>query len=67
MSVFTSGKETSNDQLTRMHSSRMHTVHCSSRLQGGVSVQWECLTRGCLTGGVSAHGGGGCLARGVSA
>ena len=42
---------------TRMHSSRMRTVHCSSRLLGG-----------CLPGGVCLGGGGvcpgGCLPRG---
>ena len=32
--------------LTRMHSSRMRTVHCSGRLGGG-----RCLPGGCLPGG----------------
>ena len=39
---------------TRMHSSRMRTVACSSRLLGGggeVSGRGECLVGGCLVGG----------------
>ena len=55
-----------------MHSSRVHTVHCSGRLEGrrgcwagGVGV---CLL-GCLAGGMSALEclPKGCLHRGVSA
>ena len=60
--------------ITRMHSSRMHTVRCSGHPRGcvclGVSAHGGCLPRGCLPRGVSAQGGvcpGGCLPRGVSA
>ena len=61
--------------LTRMHSSRMSTVRCSSRLLGGLCPgdlsAWgvsACgglpsgfLTRGCLPRGLSAQEGGVCL------
>ena len=46
-----------NYKTTRMHSSRMRTVRCSSRLSGGVSAQGE----GCLpSGGVCLEKGGVC-------
>ena len=55
-------------QKTRMHSSRMRTVHCSSHVPGrGVSAQGVCLSRGvcvCLPRGDVCPGGvcpGGCL------
>ena len=41
------------EMTTRMHSSRMRTVHHSGRLGKGVSAQRGCLPRGC--------GGGVCL------
>ena len=41
------------EMTTRMHSSRMRTVHHSGRLGRGVSAQRGCLPRGC--------GGGVCL------
>ena len=53
---------TKNYAETRMHSSRMRTVHCSNRLLGlpGGGV---CLPGGCVwPGRVSGHGG--CLPRG---
>ena len=43
---------------TRMHSSRMRTVHCSSHLLGG------CLSRGRVSAGGLCPGGWGCLPRG---
>ena len=48
--------------VTRMHSSRMRTVHCSGRLGEGVSA-WVCV---CLPGvsvwgEVSARGEGRCV------
>ena len=46
---------------TRMHSSRMRTVRCSSRLLGGLvgglCLPGGCLPRGCVCLGVSALGG----------
>ena len=42
------------DEYTRMHSSRMRTVRCSSRLLGvclpggGCLTRWVCLSRGTL-------------------
>ena len=46
-------------EKTRMHSSRMRTVRCSSRLRGGGG---GCLLGGvCLLGEVSACRGGVCL------
>ena len=51
---------------TRMHSSRMRTVRCSSRMPGGCLPRGAkvypsgCLPMGCLPTGVSASGGGGC-------
>ena len=51
---------------TRMHSSRMRTVRCSSHLGEGVSAEGGCLPRGCLPRRVSVWVG--CLPRrGVSA
>ena len=47
---------------TRMHSSRMRTVRCSSRLPGGVSAG-GCLPGACLPGGVCQ----GVSAKGMSA
>ena len=60
---------------TRMHSSRMRTVRCSSHLGGGVSMvvsAWHgggmSTQGGCLPGrGLSAWQGDVCLAGGVSA
>ena len=55
---------------TRMHSSRIRTVHNSSHLLGGCLVPGGCLLLGgcllwgCLVPGVSAPGGGVCY-RGV--
>ena len=56
-------------QKTRMHSSRMRTVRCSSHLGGCVSAQgvsaWGvCTGRDVCLGGLSAWG---CLLRGFSA
>ena len=50
-----------NNLLTRMHSSRMHTIRSSGRLSWGVSAPggYVC-SRGCVCSG-------GCLLRGVSA
>ena len=58
--------------ITRMHSSRMRTVHCSGHLGGGGLPRWVSAW-----GGVSAQGdlllwteflsGGGCLTGGGSA
>ena len=42
-----------------MHSSRMRTVRCSSRLPRGGGVCQGCLPEGGLPRGVSAVGGGG--------
>ena len=64
---------------TRMHSSRMHTVHCSGRLGGGVVSARLVSAQGCVSAkvgvcpgrgvylGVSAYGVStwGCLPRGV--
>ena len=52
-----------------MHSSRMCTVRCSSRLLGSVYQEGEgCLSRGgCLPDGVGVVcPGGGCLSRGCT-
>ena len=57
--------------VTRMHSSRMRTIHCSGRLLGE-GCGGVCLGRGCLPGGVCLGGiclgsvylgGGWCLPR----
>ena len=55
---------------TRMYSSRMRTVRCSSRLLGkGVSVSGGVCLGGCLSGGVCLRVclGGGVSAQGLSA
>ena len=67
---FVSDADWDSTSITRMHSSRMRTVHCSSRLPGvgclsggGIVCPGDvfrgCLPRGCLPRG--------CLPRGVSA
>ena len=56
-----------NDIKTRMHSSRIRTVHCSGACGGGGGagcVSQLALGVGCIPG---CTGQGGCLARGVSA
>ena len=41
--------------LTRMHSSRMHTIRCSSHLGRGCLPARGCLPRGCLPGMRGVH------------
>ena len=61
------------DYKTRMHSSRMRTIHCSGHRggRGGVCLGgfclWGCLPRGCLPRGCLPRGclPGGCLPGGV--
>ena len=57
--------------ITRMHSSRMFNVRCSSHLLGwGGSAQGGCVLRGCLARGVCVQGVSaweGCQARRMSA